>query len=1039
MALTVGELVGIIRADDSGWRSGLDAARLRLRGLTRDAEGRLRDMRGRFISEGEQSGEGLGRAIQRGSLLAVSALKKIGPAAAGIGIGIPAVAALTTAIAGLAAGAVAAGLAVGAFQLAVKPQMESMKGVADAAEALAKAEEDEARKGQLAARLTAEGSDLAGKATKAYTTARLKTREAELAYQRSAQGIPKATRDAAIAQAQLRIAHEEWSESLAGTTMPVFTKGLTVLKNLLPVLTPFVKAAAGALDDMLNKVAKGIQSARFKEWAADMAEASGPALSNFIQIIANLGRGFMGLMQAFLPTSDGITGGLVGMTDAFADWAQGLKDSEGFAKFLDIAKEGGGALGTFALAMGNLLVAISPLIGVTAEIALSIAEIINAMPPDVLAGIAAGVTAVALAFKAYQLWGLIAAGVSLILESRLWVQIGLWLAVARTAILSMLSMARAAIVHAATVAAAWLGSALRAVGSFALAVARAALAVVGQMAMMAARAIAWAATMAAQWLIAMGPIGWILLAVGALVTAIIVYWDEIKAGTLAAWEWIVTTVTGLGRDLLNWFVNWQIWAEISKHWQAIKTGTRAMWDGLMAWIKGIPGRIVSYFSGWQIGSTMSSHWQRAKEGAIKQGQQLLKWVYELPGAILKKLGNLGSLLIGVGKDVVRGLWEGIRAMGGWIKSKVGEFARNVIPGPIADILGIASPSKVTKEQGRWIALGLVEGLLGSAKDVAKASMKVGQIVQERMKAGSKKSALLKRIEKDSKNLIRLANAEAAVATKLKAATKSLDALVKARAELSNSVKKGILEAADITANVGEGGVTASSILANLQSNLAQAKKFAQDLAALRAKGLRSDLIAQIAQAGVEQGSATAAALAAASSGQIKQINTTQEQLVTAATQAGTTAGDAMYGAGIRAAQGLVEGLKAQQSAIEKQMVQIALGMQKAIKSALGIKSPSRVMAALGRFIPAGLVRGIEAGRPAVDASMSSLATPPVLPRMAGAGTGAGGGYAGRTGGPPVVVEFKSSGTARGDYLVQELRAAVQRGGGDVQVVLGQRR
>ncbi|MFE1349103.1 hypothetical protein [Streptomyces sp. NPDC058757] len=1039
MALTVGELVGVLRADDSGWRAGLDAARLRLQGLTRDTDGRLRDLRGRFIREGERSGQGFGRAIQRGSLLAVSALKKIGPAAAGVGVGIPAVAALTTAIAGLAAGAVAAGLAVGAFQLAVKPQMENMKGVADAAEALAKAEEDEARKGQLAARLKAEGSDLAGKATKAYTTARLKTREAELAYQRSAAGIPKASRDAAIAQAQLRIAHEKWSDSLADTTMPVFTKGLEILKNLLPTLTPFVEAAAGALDDMLNKVAAGVKSARFKEWAADMAEASGPALSNFIQILANLGRGFMGLMHAFLPTSDGITGGLVGMTDAFADWAQGLKDSEGFAEFLDIAKEGGGALGTFALAMGNLLVAISPLIGVTAEIALSIAEIINAMPPDVLAGIAAGVTAVALAFKAYQLWGLIAAGVSLILESRLWVQIGLWLTVARTAILSMLSMARAAIVHAATVAAAWLGSALRAVGSFALAVARAALAVVGQMAMMAARAVAWAATMAAQWLIAMGPIGWILLAVGALVTAIIVYWDEIKAGTLAAWEWIVKTVTGLGAALVAWFTSWPIWSAISKKWQEVKAGTRALWDGLMAWIKALPGRIVSYFASWQIGATISRHWQRAKEGAIKQGQDLLLWMAKLPGAILKKLGNVGSLLLGIGRDIVRGLWEGIKAMGGWIKEKIGGFVKTVVPGPIADVLGIASPSKVTKEQGRWIALGLVEGLLGSAQDVAKASMKVAQIIQERMKAGTRKTTLLKRIERDTKTLTRLANAEAAVATKLKAATKSLESLVKARNELAASVKKGVLDAANITANQGEGGVTATSILANLQANLAKAKKFAEDLEKLRKKGVRADLIAQIAQAGVEQGSATAAALAAASSGQIQQINSTQEQLVKAATQAGNTAGDVMYGAGIRAAQGLVEGLKAQQAAIEGQMVRIATAMQQAIKKALGIRSPSRVMAAIGQFIPAGLVRGIDAGRSAVDASMSSLVTPPSAPGAAGGYGGAGAGRMGRAGGPPIVVEFKSAGTPRGDYLVQELRAAVQRGGGDVQVVLGQRR
>ncbi|MFE6225487.1 hypothetical protein [Streptomyces sp. NPDC057854] len=1105
MALTVGELVGIIRADDSGWRSGLAAARLRLRGLTTDAEGQLRDLRGRFISEGEAAGRGLADGIRHYSGVAVNALKKIGPAAAKVGIGIPAVAALTTAIGGLAAGAVAAGLAVGAFQLAIKPQMAQMKDASAAADALAKAEEDEARKAQLAAKLKAEGSDLAGKAAKAYTTARLKTRDAELAYMRQTAGLPKATRDAALAQAKLKAAHEDWSASLSSTTMPVFTKGLNILRELLPTLTPFVKAAAGALDDMLTKVAKGIKSARFKEWAADMAEASGPALSNFITVLGNLGRGFMGLMQAFLPTSKGVTGGLVGMTDAFADWAQGLKGSEGFEKFLDIAREGGGALGQLALAAGNLLVALGPLIGVTAEIALAIASIINSLPPDVLAGLAAGVTAVALAFKAYQLYARLAALASLMLESRLWMQIGLWLAAARTAVASMLAMARAAIVHAATVAAAWLGAALRAVGQFALAVARAALAVVGQMAMMAARAVAWAATMAAQWLIAMGPIGWVIMAVAGLVALIIAYWDEIKAATKVAWEWISRTVTDIGKAIVNWFMSWPIWPAIAKKWQEVKAGTKAMWDGLTNWIRQLPGRILGYFASWTIATTISRHWQRAKEGAVRQGRALLDWMRNLPREIGRAVGNLGSLLVGAGMDVVRGLWNGIKSMGSWLKSQVSGWVRSVIPGQIADSLGIHSPSRVTAKQGEWIARGLVVGMTGSLGQIRSTAQRMANIIidatevtlkpllkrkprkekkevkgtkaqRERIREQNREidqqnreidrqnrkideqnrkikeqNKLLLQRSKDNRDkamrilnigtarLTTLAKREEKVAARLKDATAKLNDLIKARNKLAEDVKKGVLDAANITNDQGEGGTTAASILANLQVNLAKAKKFAEDLEKLRKKGVRADLIAQIAQAGVEQGSAAAAALASASSGQIKQINDTQAQLVKAATQAGNTAGDAMYGAGIRAAQGLVEGLKKEQAAIEEQMVRIAVAMQKAIKRALGIKSPSRVMAAVGRFIPAGLVRGIESGRSAVDASMSSLVTAPTPTVAAGAYAGAGGPGGSGARREPVQIVISSDGRRHSDFLVEELRKSIQARGGDVQLVLGQRR
>ncbi|MFF8408975.1 phage tail tape measure protein [Streptomyces omiyaensis] len=642
---------------------------------------------------------------------------------------------------------------------------------------------------------------------------------------------------------------------------------------------------------------------------------------------------------------------------------------------------------------------------------------------------------------------------------------GAWVMMALRATGAFLATAASAVTNALRTAAAWAAAGVRMTATFLVAVLRVTAVTLAQFALMAARAVAWAATMAAQWLIAMGPIGWIILAVGALVTTIILYWDEIKAGTLAAWDWIVKTITGLGIALLQWFASWPIWAAISKHWESIKTGSKAMWDGLMAWLKSIPSRIVGYFSGWTIGSTITRHWQQAKAGAIREGRALLDWMKALPASIARSLGSLGTLLINAGRDVVRGLWAGIKAMGGWIKGQIIGWAKQVIPGPIAKALGIASPSKVTTAQGRWIARGLVVGMTAETKAIKAAATKMSDIILDattvkltpKIKGGTKKQN--RAIEKEnqrllaaaakargraltslrmgSDKLLAMASREERLAAQLKTATSRLNDLVKARADLVASVRSGILDAANIT-NGTENGVTGSSILAGLQDDLRRVRQFASDLEKLRARGVRADLISQIAQAGIEQGGATAAALAAASSGQIQQINSTQEQLVAAANRAGNAAGDAMYGAGIQAAKGLIEGLKREQSAIEQQMLMIAVGMQKAIKKALGIKSPSRVMASIARFIPAGVVQGIESGRSAVDASMAGLVTPPSAPGAAGAYGGAGGGYTARVGGPPVVVEFRSSGTPRGDYLVQEMRAAVQRGGGDVQVVLGQR-
>jgi hypothetical protein len=246
------------------------------------------------------------------------------------------------------------------------------------------------------------------------------------------------------------------------------------------------------------------------------------------------------------------------------------------------------------------------------------------------------------------------------------------------------------------------------------------------------------------------------------------------------------------------------------------------------------------------------------------------------------------------------------------------------------------------------------------------------------------------------------------------------------------VKKGVLEGADVTKQDSGGWPqTAETILAGLKLDRAAAETFAKNLAMLRKKGVSADLIAQIAQAGVEQGSSAAAALANANSSQIKQINQEQKLLVSAAGSAGSAAGNAMYGAGIAAGQGLVRGLQKQQKAIERQMLKIAQGMSKSIRKALGIKSPSRVMALVGQYTAQGLIRGVDGQRKAVNRSMASLVETPSPGSWDMAGAAAS---------QKVVLELRSSGRAEDDYLMERMRRGIRKkGGGDASLVLTGRR
>jgi hypothetical protein len=67
----------------------------------------------------------------------------------------------------------------------------------------------------------------------------------------------------------------------------------------------------------------------------------------------------------------------------------------------------------------------------------------------------------------------------------------------------------------------------------------------------------------------------------------------------------------------------------------------------------------------------------------------------------------------------------------------------------------------------------------------------------------------------------------------------------------------------------------------------------------------------------------------------------------------------MYGNGVAAAQGLVKGLQSQEKQLIAQAMSMGTAMVKAIKKALGIASPSKVMADLAQWIPAGVALGID--------------------------------------------------------------------------------
>lgn len=95
-------------------------------------------------------------------------------------------------------------------------------------------------------------------------------------------------------------------------------------------------------------------------------------------------------------------------------------------------------------------------------------------------------------------------------------------------------------------------------------------------------------------------------------------------------------------------------------------------------------------------------------GLAQNLPQLVKSVLDMMATVVKTLLNSIPDIVDVGKQIVKGLWEGIKAMGSWIKEKVSGFFGGIVDN-VKGVLGIHSPSRVFAGIGENMALGLGEG------------------------------------------------------------------------------------------------------------------------------------------------------------------------------------------------------------------------------------------------------------------------------------------------------------------------------------------
>lgn len=191
------------------------------------------------------------------------------------------------------------------------------------------------------------------------------------------------------------------------------------------------------------------------------------------------------------------------------------------------------------------------------------------------------------------------------------------------------------------------------------------------------------------------PIGIIITVIAGLVAAIITLWntnEDFRNALIGIWDSIANFFTETIPNVFNRIVDF-----IKNNWQGI----------LQLIVNPFAGAFkLAYDNCEGFRNNINNFVGNVKNSITNMATGMINAVKNLPNKFKE-----------VGSNIVKGLWNGINDVTGWIINKIKGFGNEVIKS-IKGIFGIHSPSRVMRDEvGKNLALGIGEGFTSQMKKV----------------------------------------------------------------------------------------------------------------------------------------------------------------------------------------------------------------------------------------------------------------------------------------------------------------------------------
>lgn len=426
-----------------------------------------------------------------------------------------------------------------------------------------------------------------------------------------------------------------WSKFAKQFQKPVmkdFTAGLKDLQSILKAAEPAIQGATKAVGKLMDYLGKQLKTKDTKAFFKWLGQSAGPAIETFGKAFINVMQGVMNLMVGFDPLSKNMESGILSMSKSFEKWTSKVKKSKGLQNFIKYVETNGpkllkiignigglliGAFSAFAPTASDMLDGLVKLTGQFKKWGQTLSKnkqfqafikYVKTNGPKILSLIGSIAklvidlaTAMApLGAKVLTVATAIAKWLDKMIKAHPWVGKMIGILIAMIGVLKLV------------------GPPILLIDSLFGGLVKKMLA---GFAKMAAKAVAWAAKMAIQWMVAMGPLGIIIAAVIALVVLIIANWKTIWKWTKkifnAVWGFmkkvwagiksVFSTVMKAIWSAIKWYFNTYkkvittifnaIWGFIKKVWHGIESVFSGAWSNILKGVRGFKRGFLGVWDG----------------------------------------------------------------------------------------------------------------------------------------------------------------------------------------------------------------------------------------------------------------------------------------------------------------------------------------------------------------------------------------------------------------------------------------------------------